>query len=121
MEESGFSSVVAIANCIVANNSVPGGSPFPDVGLPTGNLIFDHSLLGSNSPVLPQQFPAGNLIAQPQLGVFQENGGPTQTLLPAVTSPVIGAGDPSALNTAGPGGQTLLVDQRGNPHPNTRH
>lgn len=42
----------------------------------------------------------------PELGLLQNNGGPTDTLLPAATSPLIGAGDPA--NCTG-------SDQRGVP------
>ena len=39
---------------------------------------------------------AGNIIGtDPQLGALANNGGPTQTHLPAATSPVINAGDPA--------------------------
>jgi hypothetical protein len=44
----------------------------------------------------------------PELGLLQDNGGPTDTLLPAPTSPLIGAGDPANC----PGS-----DQRGVAHP----
>jgi hypothetical protein len=47
-------------------------------------------------------------FADPQLGVLQANGGPTQTALPAVGSPVIGAGKACPA-----------TDQRGNPRPAT--
>jgi hypothetical protein len=63
------------------------------------------------------QSSAGDLIGvSPQLGPLASNGGPTQTMLPSVASPAVGAGgacsDPSAI-PVGP----LLVDQRGAPRP----
>jgi hypothetical protein len=58
----------------------------------------------------------------PQLSPLQNNGGPTQTIVPFATSPTIGAGDPSAaaaiasaegVSTASP--TTDTTDQRGLP------
>ncbi len=81
-------------------------------------VSFDANLLGSNPSGVALPLPAGNLMGDPQLGAFQYNGGTTENFVPALTSPAIGAGDPSVLNTAGPGGQPLLVDQRGAPRSN---
>jgi hypothetical protein len=47
------------------------------------------------------------LSADPQLGPLQENGGPTPTMLPATSSPVVDAGSSFGLAT----------DQRGLPRP----
>ena len=47
------------------------------------------------------------LTADPQLGPLQSNGGPTQTMAPAPTSPAIDAGSAFGLTT----------DQRGQPRP----
>lgn len=57
---------------------------------------------------------ASDLHAEPQLGSLALNGGSTETLLPASTSPVIGAGgaciDPATS-------VRLAVDERGEPRP----
>jgi hypothetical protein len=57
---------------------------------------------------------AGDLHAEPQLGSLALNGGSTETLLPARTSPVIAAGgaciDPATS-------ARLAVDERGEPRP----
>jgi parallel beta-helix repeat protein len=51
--------------------------------------------------------PFGNIINEdPQLGPLQDNGGPTETQLPAATSPVIDAGDPELI-------EAPASDQRG--------
>lgn len=92
-----------IGNTIVANNKAMPGSPdvfgnFNSLGY---NLIGDTS--GSTG------FPAtGDIIAvDPDLGPFQNNGGPTNTLLPNPGSPVIDAG----LIANIPPGE--VTDQRG--------
>jgi hypothetical protein len=50
----------------------------------------------------------------PKLGLLSVNGGPTLTMLPAVTSPVIGAGGSPFLVFAS---MDPSVDQRGLPRP----
>jgi parallel beta-helix repeat protein len=51
--------------------------------------------------------PFGNIINEdPQLGPLQNNGGPTQTHLPAATSPVLNAGNPAIVGAP-------TIDQRG--------
>lgn len=53
----------------------------------------------------------GDQIAAPQLGPLQDNGGPTQTMALAPTSPAVHAGNPAGCAaTVGP---TVKVDQRG--------
>jgi hypothetical protein len=57
--------------------------------------------------------------ADPQLASsLADNGGPTQTLAPATTSPILGAGGQCLDPTATPPNQPLTVDQRGQPRPN---
>ncbi|MBV8431395.1 MAG: hypothetical protein JO244_09550, partial [Solirubrobacterales bacterium] len=59
------------------------------------------------------------LGANPQLSSAPaDNGGPTQTLAPASTSPVLGAGGQCLDPTSTPPGQPLALDQRGFPRPN---
>jgi hypothetical protein len=54
----------------------------------------------------------------PQLpSALADNGGPTQTLAPATTSPVLGAGGQCLDPTSSPPGQPLATDQRGLPRP----
>src|SRR5262249_5339053 len=50
------------------------------------------------------------LSADPLLGTLQNNGGPTQTMVPSATSPAIDAGDPDCTD---PAGAPIATDQRG--------
>jgi hypothetical protein len=94
---------------IVADNT--------DVGVPDdinqsgGEPAFDLSFslveaLGAGA--LIEQTPPGSSIvgADPQLGPLDDNGGPTLTHLPAITSPVVDKGNSPVR---------LLTDQRGEP------
>jgi hypothetical protein len=60
-------------------------------------------------------FPAGGVVstANPQLGPLANNGGPTQTLAEARTSPAAGAGNPAKAVDAN--NNPLTTDQRGFP------
>ena len=51
----------------------------------------------------------------PDLGPLQNNGGPTETMLPLTGSPVIDAGNPAGCTD--PFGNKLTADQRGLPRP----
>ncbi len=87
-----YASTVTLENSIVANGSAPSG---PDI------LVFDVFSGAIANYSLIETPPAGltganNLTGvDPQLGPLQNNGGLTQTQLPAGTSPAIDAGDPS--------------------------
>jgi len=62
----------------------------------------------------------GDLIGESaELGPLADNGGPTRTMLPAVSSPVIGAGGTCPDPTSDPA-LPLTVDQRGAPRPSGR-
>ncbi len=61
-----------------------------------------------NDPECLMNKPTDMNTVNPELGLLQNNGGPTDTLLPAPSSPLIGAGDPANC----PGS-----DQRGVPRP----
>ena len=78
----------------------PGGAIFvgevdaglPDAGVPDGGVIPGPGNIG---------------WVDPQLGALANNGGPTQTMLPAQASPVVNTGDPNfAMDLA----QDLLAD-----------
>ena len=93
----GGDSGVTLVNSIVANN-VRGTLDS------TTNCAKTHGGSGANL-----QFPAAGTmctatvtIADPMLGPLQDNGGPTQTMLPAAGSPAIGTG-----------AQCPTIDQRG--------
>jgi hypothetical protein len=78
-----FGSGLALKNTIVSGNSAeytPGcDSKHPSGG---GNLQWPSGALCSDNPT----------IADPLLGPLGDNGGPTETLLPAAGSPAVGLG-----------------------------
>jgi hypothetical protein len=100
-------------NTIVAQNNGASGGGNPEItGAPTsprGNFIGvgGPGLIGLTNGVNSNQ--VGTLAAplNPQLGPFQNNGGPTLTFAPLAGSPVIDRG----VNAAVPPGMT--TDQRG--------
>jgi hypothetical protein len=92
---------LSLENTIVAGNTIGGGN---DINTGEGgNFVLDHDLIQDpgNASFTDN---GGNIFGQsPQLGPLANNGGPTQTMLPAATSPAIDAGLPSVPP----------VDQRG--------
>jgi hypothetical protein len=97
-------------NTIVADNTTvitPTNSDLLDNGDPYGtSLVGSHDLVGAGN--------LGNLAGtlsgvDPQLGMLQNNGGPTWTQAIPISSPAVGAGDPTLL----PAG--MSTDQRGQP------
>ncbi|HET6248445.1 MAG TPA: Ig-like domain repeat protein [Tepidisphaeraceae bacterium] len=99
---SGSSTAVVIENSIIANNATTGdasGNPFDSLGYNDIGNISGSS--GWNALDLKG--------VNPNLAALANNGGPTQTMLPTVGSPVINAG----FNAYIPAGVT--TDQRGLP------
>jgi Ca2+-binding RTX toxin-like protein len=96
---------LALPSTIVANNSPEdladneGGSSFE------GTVVAGFSLIEDVGEVDVAEFPAGSNLfgVDPQLGPLAANGGPTQTHLQALTSPVVDKGI----------GNGLATDQRG--------
>ena len=87
----GASSNVVIRNSILWNFSDPLG----EVQGTPATLSIGHTLIRTDTPAQYTNL-GGNIIGQdPLLGSLQNNGGPTQTMLPAANSPVINAGDPA--------------------------
>jgi hypothetical protein len=91
-----------IRNTIISANTATDG---PDV---SGSFVADpftsisaaFSLIGSVDPNSPLDQTGPNLIGQdPQLGPLADNGGPTQTQKPALTSPVVDKGAAFGLGT----------------------
>jgi parallel beta-helix repeat protein len=78
-----FGDGLTLVNTIVANNTAM-YTPTCDVARPdgSGNLQWPSGSLCTASP----------LIADPMLGTLGDNGGTTETLLPAAGSPAIGLG-----------------------------
>jgi hypothetical protein len=108
----------ATAASLVLNNSIlaasKGGHDLDSVASNfNGVAVNDAAAVnGSNNLVLSSSgaINAGviTVMADPQLGSLQNNGGLTPTLLPSSVSPVLGAGDPS---------QAPATDQRGQARP----
>jgi hypothetical protein len=93
---------LTLANTIVANS--PSGGDVYNIGILTAegnNIISDTSISDTN-------ITNGT---DPQLGLLQDNGGPTLTHLPQPGSPAIDAGDNAEAND--PDGAPLTIDQRG--------
>ncbi|MGA7397448.1 MAG: choice-of-anchor Q domain-containing protein, partial [Solirubrobacterales bacterium] len=105
----GFGGIVHTAGLLQLSNSIVTGNdmgdiatiPEPGVGGAVGssfNLIENDQLADVIETV-----PGSNITSSdPQLGPLADNGGPTMTMLPAETSPVVNVGSSS-----------LPVDQRG--------
>jgi hypothetical protein len=106
---------VSLFSTIVGDNTISDGGPpndleegadFDNPGETPFDLSF--SLVEAPGDSLLNQNPAGsNLIGvDPQLGGLADNGGPTETQLPSINSPVVDKG-------SAPG--DLTTDQRGDP------
>ena len=99
----GASATAQVSNTIVGqsdtnesdfvSNSINGGTANTSG---TGDLI--RTAVGFSGTIVSQ--------ADPQLGPLANNDGPTQTLLPAPTSPVVDAADPTQIGS-------VVFDQRG--------
>ena len=105
-----------ILNATIARNSASnsgGGIRQTGGTINLNNSILSENFANSNDE---RETTAGTFNndsslegGSPQLGPLQNNGGPTQTMLPLSGSPVIDAGSDALANTAG-----LTTDQRGN-------
>jgi hypothetical protein len=80
---------------VSASYSVNPGTPIP------GTLDAAFSLIGSvdSDTTIDQTIPGSDITGDPQLGPLANNGGPTQTQLPANSSPVINKGSAFGLTT----------------------
>jgi len=78
-------------NTIIANSATGGGLVSANMkGAFTANFNFFSDTTGATLFTT-----GGNLTGNPQLGPLGINGGPTPTMLPAGSSPVLNAGDPA--------------------------
>ncbi len=92
---------IFVSSSVVAGNSATtSGSDLGDDGT-SGGFRVGFSLIGSTAGAAITETPAGsNLLGvDPLLGPLADNGGPTQTHLPALTSPVLDAGIANGLDT----------------------
>ena len=101
------SSVAGTANC---DTTVSGTPEDPNDPI-TPDAVF--TSLGYNlaSDASCNFAATGDLIANPVLGVLQNNGGPTATMALSAASPAVNAGNPTGCTTAF--GGALVTDQRG--------
>jgi parallel beta-helix repeat protein len=94
-----------IRNSIVSGNTAdnPHDTYGPDVGTRGDGLPIETAfdLIGDPSgPAIDELVSGSNVLgADPQLGPLQDNGGATQTRLPASTSPAINKGNAFSLTT----------------------
>jgi CSLREA domain-containing protein len=100
------STTTRLTNTIVAGNTTAGGTGGTDVDFIGNENSFDsenYNLIGDGNAHSVFNNASDRLnIADPQLGPLADNGGPTKTRAPYVSSPAINNG-----NT------TLTIDQRG--------
>jgi hypothetical protein len=103
---AGAPDVLQLRSTIVANNSAPAAPSEADLGFnvggpPTGTFDAGFSLIRTpGTPPLTESPAGSNIFGQdPQLGPLADNGGLTQTLLPALTSSAIDAGVANGLTT----------------------
>jgi hypothetical protein len=105
LDLNGGSFPASIVNTIVAGGSSESCSRMPATSPSQGGNFEDQNLCKFTGPT---DHPG----TDPKLGPLQDNGGPTDTQLPAVTSPAIEAGVDAACPA---------TDQRGVPRPQGPH
>ncbi|MCZ6707630.1 MAG: right-handed parallel beta-helix repeat-containing protein, partial [Chloroflexi bacterium] len=105
---------LTLISTIVADNTVTSGGTGPDiVKAPDSTVSATNSLIGSDIGNSITEATTNNIVgtsgnlADPLLGLLQNNGGPTQTLALLSGSPAIDMGSNPAT--------TLDFDQRGDP------
>ena len=85
-----------VANTLIAGNRAPGGLSGPDC---RGSFISQgYNLIQNVSNCQLTGDTTGNVIGQdPRLGVLTDNGGPTDTDLPDLASPLVDGGNPGGF------------------------
>jgi hypothetical protein len=87
----GTGPVNTIKNSIVSGNTAVGDPDSADLAYDQFDTAF--SLIGVPANHITPTVPGSNLLGvNPQLGALQDNGGPTDTMEPSQTSPVIDCG-----------------------------
>jgi CSLREA domain-containing protein len=89
---------IELSSTIVADNSADSG---PDLAQETGSAGFavSHSLIEDPSDATIANGGSNIFGTDPQLGPLANNGGPTQTQLPSLSSPALEAGVANGLDT----------------------
>jgi uncharacterized repeat protein (TIGR01451 family) len=122
---SGVNGSATVKNSIIAANI--NNASHPDVGDTNGGTFISqgYNLIGNPGSITSfnqtgDQTGNSTTPLNPMLGTLQNNGGPTQTMLPLPGSPAINAGNPGNLppdtfdlNNNGNTTEPLPVDQRG--------
>ena len=112
-----------ISSSIVQGNEA--GTTGPDLAQPPANtdvLSVGFSIIGTTAGATVTEAPAGSnkIGVDPQLGPLADNGGPTQTMLPALSCPAIDVGDrerPRPWISAGCRGPSIRTAFRTRPDP----
>jgi CSLREA domain-containing protein len=86
-----YTGAITLRNSIVANGNAPSD---PDIGTNGGTVNATYSLIETPSPNVVTDVTDITLV-DPQLGPLQNNGGPTETMLLALSSPAVNTGDPA--------------------------
>jgi hypothetical protein len=120
-EEEYTSATPLLTSTIVANNTAAGAAQDLDQAENADGGGFDSafSLIETpgDAPILQAPGDANILGSDPQLGALGDNGGPTQTHLPAVTSPAIDKGDAVPRDATDQRGVLRTQDGTGIPNP----
>jgi hypothetical protein len=102
-------------NTVTLNNTIVGDGTAPvNPDLDGGTFTSNYSLIETPGTATLIANAGTVTGVDPQLGALQNNGGPTQTQLPALTSPVINTGDPAFVPPP-------ANDQRGLPRVSAGH
>jgi hypothetical protein len=95
---------LSINNSILADNTAAADA---DLAGDTATFDLRYTLVEAATSANVNDITGNVLGTDPQLGALANNGGPTQTQRPALTSPVVNAADPAIVSP--------LTDQRGQP------
>lgn len=93
------SSLDVSSSVVDGNSATGGGTDFAVAALASGDLTIGNSLLGSAAGVTYTADPSGsNIVGEDsKLRRLADNGGPTESMLPKPTSPLVDAGLASGL------------------------
>jgi CSLREA domain-containing protein len=98
--DSGSPDPVLQDSIVTGNSTDPSKSDTSDVYASGAHFSTSFSLIGIPGSYVVQTVPGSVLVGvNPQLGSLAANGGPTQTMLPAATSPVIDQGKSFGLTS----------------------
>jgi len=96
-----------ILGCVVANNASHSSNQDVD-----GTFAETYSLIRNVGSATLLVAPGNKNGQDPLLGALAVNGGPTLTMMPALSSPVLDAGDPALTNGSDQRGLSRVVNGR---------